>query len=173
MDAGLPHGSPRHLLSEADASLGRCVSDLDFQDIFYYVRASDKQEKSWESLPEDIRKTYDRLGIPEAEKKYLAGVKAQYESEVVYGSLQEDLTNKGVIFTDTDSALHDHPELFREYFGTVIPSADNKFAALIPQSGPAGRSSMCRRMCTSSSRCRPISGSIPRTWAVRADTDHR
>ena len=109
---------------------GGALSDLDFQDIFYYVRASDKQEKSWESLPEDIRKTYDRLGIPEAEKKYLAGVKAQYESEVVYGSLQEDLTNKGVIFTDTDSALRDHPELFREYFGTVIPSADNKFAAL-------------------------------------------
>ncbi|HET6425660.1 MAG TPA: Fe-S cluster assembly protein SufB [Planctomycetaceae bacterium] len=109
---------------------GGNLKELDFQDIFYYVRASDKQEKSWESLPEDIRKTYDRLGIPEAEKKYLAGVKAQYESEVVYGSLQEDLANKGVIFTDTDSALRDHPDLFREYFGTVIPSADNKFAAL-------------------------------------------
>ncbi len=109
---------------------GGALSELDFQDIFYYVRASDKQETSWESLPDDIRKTYDRLGIPEAEKKYLAGVKAQYESEVVYGSLQEDLSNKGVIFTDTDSALRDHPELFREYFGTVIPSADNKFAAL-------------------------------------------
>ncbi|MEX0718988.1 MAG: Fe-S cluster assembly protein SufB, partial [Planctomycetaceae bacterium] len=77
-----------------------------------------------------IRKTYDRLGIPEAEKKYLSGVKAQYESEVVYGSLKEDLVNKGVIFTDTDSALREHPELFREHFGTVIPSNDNKFAAL-------------------------------------------
>ncbi len=109
---------------------GGALSELDFQDIYYYVRASDRQEKSWESLPEDIRKTYDRLGIPEAEKKYLAGVKAQYESEVVYGSLQEDLSNKGVIFTDTDSALRDHPDLMREYFGTVIPSADNKFAAL-------------------------------------------
>lgn len=109
---------------------GGNLAELDFQDIYYYVRASDKQEKSWESLPEDIRKTYDRLGIPEAEKKYLAGVKAQYESEVVYGSLQEDLANKGVIFTDTDSALRDHPDLLKEYFGTVIPSADNKFAAL-------------------------------------------
>lgn len=109
---------------------GGNLAELDFQDIYYYVRASDKQEKSWESLPEDIRKTYDRLGIPEAEKKYLAGVKAQYESEVVYGSLQEDLVKKGVIFTDTDSALRDHPDLLREYFGTVIPSADNKFAAL-------------------------------------------
>jgi len=103
---------------------------LDFQDIHYYVRASASQEKSWDDVPEDIRKTYDRLGIPEAEKKYLAGVKAQYESEVVYGSLQEDLAKQGVIFTDTDSALRDHPDLFREHFGTVIPSGDNKFAAL-------------------------------------------
>ncbi|HUQ69048.1 MAG TPA: Fe-S cluster assembly protein SufB [Planctomycetaceae bacterium] len=109
---------------------GGDLSHLDFQDIFYYVRASDKQEKSWDDVPDDIRRTYDRLGIPEAEKKYLAGVKAQYESEVVYGSLQEDLANKGVLFTDTDSALRDHPELFREYFSTVIPPADNKFAAL-------------------------------------------
>lgn len=109
---------------------GGDLSELDFQDIYYYVRASDRQEKSWDDLPADIKKTYDRLGIPEAEKKYLAGVKAQYESEVVYGSLQEDLANKGVIFTDTDSALRDHPDLLREHFGTVIPSADNKFAAL-------------------------------------------
>ena len=85
---------------------------------------------NWSDVPEDIRRTYDRLGIPEAEKKYLAGVKAQYESEVVYGSLKEDLANKGVIFTDTDSALKDHPDLFRQYFATVIPSSDNKFAAL-------------------------------------------
>jgi Fe-S cluster assembly protein SufB len=109
---------------------GGDLSQLDFQDIYYYVRASDKQEKSWDDLPEDIRRTYDRLGIPEAEKKYLAGVKAQYESEVVYGSLQEDLAKKGVIFTDTDSAVRDYPDLVREYFGTVIPPHDNKFAAL-------------------------------------------
>jgi len=109
---------------------GGDLSELDFQDIYYFVRASASQEKSWDDVPEDIRRTYDRLGIPEAEKKYLAGVKAQYESEVVYGSLQEDLAKQGVIFTDTDSALRDHPELFREYFGTVIPAADNKFAAL-------------------------------------------
>jgi Fe-S cluster assembly protein SufB len=109
---------------------GGDLSRLDFQDIYYYVRASDRQEKSWDDVPDDIRKTYDRLGIPEAEKKYLAGVKAQYESEVVYGSLKEDLSRQGVIFTDTDSALREHPDLFREYFGTVIPSFDNKFAAL-------------------------------------------
>ena len=109
---------------------GGNLKDLDFQDIYYYVRASDQQEKSWDDVPDDIRKTYDRLGIPEAEKKYLAGVKAQYESEVVYGSLQEDLEKQGVIFTDTDSALNEHPDLFREYFGTIIPPSDNKFAAL-------------------------------------------
>lgn len=109
---------------------GGDLTHLDFQDIYYYVRASENQEKSWDDVPEDIRKTYDRLGIPEAEKKYLAGVKAQYESEVVYGSLQEDLAKQGVLFTDTDSALREHPEIFREYFGTIIPSADNKFAAL-------------------------------------------
>jgi len=109
---------------------GGDMSDLDFQDIYYYVKASDHQEKSWDDVPEDIRKTYDRLGIPEAEKKYLAGVKAQYESEVVYGSLNEDLAKQGVIFTDTDSALRDHPELFRKYFATIIPPEDNKFSAL-------------------------------------------
>lgn len=109
---------------------GGDMSGLNFQDIFYYVKASSGQEKSWDDVPEDIRKTYDRLGIPEAEKKYLAGVKAQYESEVVYGSLQEDLARQGVLFTDTDSAVREHPDLVREYFGTIIPSSDNKFAAL-------------------------------------------
>ncbi|MEE3364491.1 MAG: Fe-S cluster assembly protein SufB [Planctomycetota bacterium] len=109
---------------------GGALDELDFQDIFYYVRASAGQEKSWDDVPDDIRKTYDRLGIPEAEKKYLAGVKAQYESEVVYGSLQEDLADQGVIFTDTDTALQEHPELFREYFASIIPPSDNKFAAL-------------------------------------------
>ena len=109
---------------------GGDLSRLDFQNIYYYVRASDRQERSWDDVPEDIRRTYDRLGIPQAEKQYLSGVKAQYESEVVYGSLLQELTDKGVLFTDTDSALRDHPDLFREYFGTVIPSSDNKFAAL-------------------------------------------
>ncbi|MBT5017120.1 MAG: Fe-S cluster assembly protein SufB [Planctomicrobium sp.] len=109
---------------------GGDMSGIDFQNIFYYVKASDRQEKSWDDVPEDIRKTYDRLGIPEAEKKYLSGVKAQYESEVVYGSLQEDLAKQGVLFTDTDTALTEHPELFKEYFGKIIPPSDNKFAAL-------------------------------------------
>ncbi|RMG41366.1 MAG: Fe-S cluster assembly protein SufB [Planctomycetota bacterium] len=109
---------------------GPDLSELDFQDIYYYIKPTDRQGHSWEEVPDEIRRTYERLGIPEAERKYLAGVKAQYESEVVYGSLKEDLARLGVIFTDTDSALREHPELFREYFGTVIPPTDNKFAAL-------------------------------------------
>jgi Fe-S cluster assembly protein SufB len=104
--------------------------DLDFQDIYYYLKPTDHQGHSWDEVPEEIKKTFDRLGIPEAERKFLAGVKAQFESEVVYGSLKEDLARKGVIFTDTDSAVKEHPELVREYFASVIPPDDNKFAAL-------------------------------------------
>jgi Fe-S cluster assembly protein SufB len=103
---------------------------INFQDIFYYLKPTNEQGKSWDDVPQDIKDTFDRLGIPEAEKKYLAGVKAQFESEVVYGSLQEELGNKGVIFTDTDTAVKEHPELLREYFGKIIPPSDNKFAAL-------------------------------------------
>ncbi len=103
---------------------------IDFQDIFYYLKPADHQGKTWDDVPEEIKKTFDRLGIPEAEKKFLAGVKAQFESEVVYGSLQEDLGRQGVIFTDTDTAVREHPDLVREYFSTIIPPTDNKFAAL-------------------------------------------
>src|SRR6187401_690123 len=103
---------------------------LDFQDIYYYLKPADHQGKTWEDVPEEIKKTFDRLGIPEAEKKFLSGVKAQFESEVVYGSLQEDLGKKGVLCTDTDTALREHPDLVREYFAKVIPAEDNKFAAL-------------------------------------------
>ncbi len=103
---------------------------IDFQDIYYYLKPTDHQGKTWDDVPAEIKETFDKLGIPEAEKKYLAGVKAQFESEVVYGSLQEDLGKKGVIFTDTDTALREHPDLVREYFGTIIPPEDNKFAAL-------------------------------------------
>src|SRR5688572_8044609 len=92
---------------------------IDFQDIFYYLKPANAQGKTWDDVPEEIKKTFDRLGIPEAEKKFLAGVKAQFESEVVYGSLKEDLSKKGVIFTDTDSAVREHPDLIREYLATV------------------------------------------------------
>ncbi len=103
---------------------------LDFQDIYYYLKPTDHQGKTWDDVPQEIKDTFDKLGIPEAEKKYLAGVKAQFESEVVYGSLKQELGDQGVIFTDTDTALKEHPELVKEYFGTIIPSHDNKFAAL-------------------------------------------
>ena len=103
---------------------------VDFQDIYYYLKPAEQQGKTWEEVPDAIKQTFDRLGIPEAERKFLAGVKAQFESEVVYGSLQEDLAKKGVIFTDTDTAVREHSDLLREYFGTIIPPTDNKFAAL-------------------------------------------
>ena len=95
---------------------------IDFQDIFYYLKPAEQQGKTWEEVPEEIKKTFDRLGIPEAERKFLSGVKAQFESEVVYGSLQEDLAKKGVIFTDTDTAVREHPDLLREYFGINHPA---------------------------------------------------
>ena len=95
------------------------MNDLNFNDIYYYMKAADRQGKTWDDVPADIKNTFEKLGIPEAERKFLAGVGAQYESEVVYHSLREDLQKKGVIFTDTDSALRDHPDLFREYYGSV------------------------------------------------------
>jgi len=112
-------------------SWGSDLSGIDFENIKYFVRSTEKQAASWEDLPDDIKSTYDRLGIPEAEKQRLvAGVAAQYESEVVYHKIREDLEEKGVIFQDTDTALREHPELFGEYFATVIPVGDNKFASL-------------------------------------------
>lgn len=112
-------------------SWGGDLDDIDFDNIKYFVRSTERQAQTWEDLPEDIKNTYDRLGIPEAEKQRLvAGVAAQYESEVVYHQIRQDLEEKGVIFLDTDTALREHEELFREYFGTVIPAGDNKFAAL-------------------------------------------
>ncbi|HLU32421.1 MAG TPA: Fe-S cluster assembly protein SufB [Natronosporangium sp.] len=110
---------------------GADLSGIDFDNIKYFVRSTEKQATSWEELPEDIRRTYDKLGIPEAEKQRLiAGVAAQYESEVVYHKIREDLEEQGVIFLDTDTGLKQHEDLFKEYFGTVIPVGDNKFAAL-------------------------------------------
>lgn len=103
---------------------------IDFQDIFYYLKPTDHQGRSWDDVPQEIKDTFDKLGIPQAEKKYLAGVKAQFESEVVYGSLKEDLAKQGVLFVDTDTAVREYPDLVREYFGKIIPPTDNKFAAL-------------------------------------------
>jgi len=103
---------------------------IDFQNIYYYAKASEKTEKNWDDVPPEVKRTFDKLGIPEAEKKFLAGVGAQYESEVVYHNLREDLAKQGVLFLDTDTALKEHPEIFKKYFGKIIPPEDNKFAAL-------------------------------------------
>jgi Fe-S cluster assembly protein SufB len=110
---------------------GADLSGIDFDNIKYFVRSTEKQATTWDDLPDDIKNTYDRLGIPEAEKQRLvSGVAAQYESEVVYHSIREDLEEQGVLFLDTDSALKEQPELFKKYFGSVIPAGDNKFSAL-------------------------------------------
>ncbi|GMA19546.1 Fe-S cluster assembly protein SufB [Arsenicicoccus piscis] len=110
---------------------GSDLSGIDFQNIKYFVKSTEKQATTWDELPEDIKATYDKLGIPEAEKQRLiAGVAAQYESEVVYHQIRKDLEEKGVIFVDTDTGLREYPELFKEYFATVIPAGDNKFASL-------------------------------------------
>lgn len=106
------------------------LSELDFDNIHYYVKPSEKTEKSWDDVPEGVKKTFDKLGIPEAERKFLAGVTAQYESEVVYHSIRKDLEKQGVIFLGMDDAVKHFPDLVKKYFGTIIPSADNKFSAL-------------------------------------------
>ena len=112
-------------------SWGSDLSGIDFQNIKYFVRSTEKQATSWDELPADIKATYDRLGIPEAEKQRLvSGVAAQYESEVVYHQIREDLSEQGVLFLDTDTGLREHEDVFKEYFGSVIPVGDNKFAAL-------------------------------------------
>src|SRR6476619_6927118 len=124
------HQSLDYFLARPLPTWGGDVSGIDFENIYYYIKPTEKQAESWEDLPADIKDTWDKLGIPEAEKKYLAGVGAQYESEVVYHKLQEKLTEQGVLFLDMDSGLREHEELVKEYFGTIIPQNDNKFAAL-------------------------------------------
>lgn len=122
--------SLEHFFERPMPMWGGDLSELDFDEIVYYVKPSERQGRTWDEVPDEIKQTFDKLGIPEAEQKYLAGVSAQYESEVVYQSLQEDLEEMGIIFTDTDSALKEHEELFKQYFGKVVPPTDNKFAAL-------------------------------------------
>lgn len=109
---------------------GADLSGLDFQNIYYYLKPSEKQEQSWDDIPPVIKNTFDRLGIPQMEQDFLAGVGAQYDSEVVYHSIQKDLEKKGVIFSDVETATKTHPELVKKYLGSVIPATDNKFAAL-------------------------------------------
>jgi Fe-S cluster assembly protein SufB len=119
-----------HFLERPVPTWGGDLSGIDFDSIFYYVKPIEGQADSWDELPPDIKQTWDRLGIPEAEKKYLAGVGAQYESEVVYHKLQEELTRQGVVFLDMDGGLREHEDIVREHIGTIVPFRDNKFAAL-------------------------------------------
>ncbi|MGG3688787.1 Fe-S cluster assembly protein SufB [Caldifermentibacillus hisashii] len=119
-----------HFYSRPMPQWGGDLSELNFDEITYYVKPSEKQGRTWDEVPEEIKRTFDKLGIPEAEQKYLAGVSAQYESEVVYHNMKEDLEKMGIIFKDTDSALRENEDIFRKYFGTVVPYTDNKFAAL-------------------------------------------
>lgn len=109
---------------------GADLSTIDFDNIYYYIKPTEKQVRSWDDLPAEIKDTYDRLGIPEAERKFLAGVGAQYESEVVYHNLKEEWEKQGVVFLDMDGGLREHPDIVQQYFGTVVPPEDNKFAAL-------------------------------------------
>ena len=122
--------SLEYFLARPMPGWGADLTGIDFDNIFYYLKPTEGQADSWEDLPADIKNTWDRLGIPEAEKKYLAGVGAQYESEVVYHKLQEELERQGVLFLDMDSGLREHEEIVREHIGTIIPQNDNKFAAL-------------------------------------------
>ena len=122
----------RHFVSRPMPDWGNCsmLESIKFDDVTYFLRSSDKTENDWDDVPEDIKNTFNRLGIPEAEQKWLGGVTAQYESEAVYHSVREDLEEQGVIFLDMDSGLKEYPELVKEYFCSVIPYADNKFSAL-------------------------------------------
>lgn len=120
----------KHFMERPMPNWGADLSKLDFDDIYYYIKPTDRQGRSWDEVPEDIKETFERLGIPEAERKFLAGVGAQFESEMVYHRVLESLEQQGVIFKSIEDGLRDHPDLFREYFGTVVPYTDNKFAAL-------------------------------------------
>jgi Fe-S cluster assembly protein SufB len=119
-----------HFVKRPMPTWGGRLDDIDFDKIVYYRKPSDREEKSWDDVPEKIKATFEKLGIPEAERKFLAGVGAQYDSEVVYHSVKEELTKIGVVFMGTDQALIEYPEIFRKHFGTVVPPEDNKFAAL-------------------------------------------
>jgi Fe-S cluster assembly protein SufB len=119
-----------HFLQRPMPNWGPSLKDLNFDEIYFYVKPTEKSEKSWDDVPDDIKRTFDKLGVPEAERKFLAGLGAQYESEMVYHSIQEHLEKQGVIFLSIEDGLKQYPDLFREYFGTVIPIEDNKFAAL-------------------------------------------
>jgi Fe-S cluster assembly protein SufB len=126
----LRHDALDIFFSRSIPSWGADLSGIKYEDIYYYIKPTEAQGKSWDDVPSDIKETFDKLGIPEAERKFLAGVGAQYESEAIYHSLKAEWEKQGVIFMDSDSGLREYPEIYKEYFGTVVPSTDNAFAAL-------------------------------------------
>src|SRR6266576_2357083 len=163
-----------HYESRPTPQWGGNLNQIDFDDIHYFVRASDKNSRDWSEVPEDIKNTFDRLGIPEAERKFLSGVGAQYESEVVYHQVHEDLEKQGVIFTDMDTALREHEDIVRQYFATIIP-AQRQQARGIELCGVVRRIVRVRaRRCP---RRDAVVGVLPdqhrEHGAVRADADHR
>ena len=119
--------SYKAFLETPNPTWGPDLSGIDFDDYTYYIKSSDKTENDWSEVPEAIKDTFDKLGIPEAEQKFLAGVSTQFESEVVYHNTMKELEELGVIFCDTDTALREHPELVKEYFGKIVPPTDNKY----------------------------------------------
>lgn len=119
-----------HFIKRSMPKWGADLSEIDFDNITYYKTVSNQPERDWEDVPDKVKETFERIGIPEAERKYLAGAGAQYESEVVYHNMKEEFEKMGIVFTDTDSALKEYPEIFKEHFGTVVPATDNKLAAL-------------------------------------------
>ena len=162
-----------HYVSRPMPTWGGDLSGIDFDQIFYYIRPAEKQGKTWDEVPEYIKNTFEKLGIPEAERKFLAGVGAQYESEVIYHSLREDLGKLGVVFLDMDSAVREYPDLVKQYFGTVIPFNDNKFAALNSAVWSGG--SLHLRARRGADRC-SAAGVLPHQrrehGTVRAYADH-
>ena len=144
---------------------GGDMSEIFFDDIYYYIKPTDGQVDEWDELPDAIKNTYEKLGIPEAERKYLAGVTAQYESEVVFHRNREDLERQGVIFCDMDTALREYPELVKQYSARSSRPTTTSSPPSTPRSGRAARSSTCRRASRSTCRCRPTSASTRRTWA--------
>jgi Fe-S cluster assembly protein SufB len=123
-------GAYTNFLERPMPKWGADLSEINFDDITYYVRPSESKQRSWSEVSSDVKTTFDKLGIPEAEQKFLSGVEAQFDSEAIYGSLMKELEDQGVIFTDMDTALRKYPKLIKEYFGTIVPANDNKFAAL-------------------------------------------
>ncbi len=139
-------------------SFGPDLSEIDLNEIKYFQRATDHIARNWEDVPDEIKTTFERIGVPEAERKYLAGSAAQYESEAVYHNLKQDLESQGIIFMDTDSALKQHPELVRQYFGKLIAASDNKFAALNTAVWSGEPFYTCRKMCMPTCRSKATSG---------------